>query len=319
MPKVEVLSIGEFIVDVLRKELDTPLGIPADFIGPFPSGAPANFIDQAARLGAKTGFIGAVGDDDFGQANLERFSADGIDTTYVHRDKELSTGVAFVTYFSDGDRRFLFHIGNSAAARMPLPARAYLEDVKWLHICGSTLSASEAMRDRCYEVCEMVVEAGGKVSLDPNLRPELLGGEEAVRQVCQPILAAAALVLPSASEAEILAGISDPIGACEALLAGAAEVVVLKRGTEGCTVLADDESIDVPAFKVEAVDPTGAGDCFDAAFVVGMLEGLSLYECGRLANACGALGASRHGPMEGALPRAEVEAFMAEQDSQAAR
>ena len=313
MPDIDILSVGEFIVDVLRKELDVPLGVPADFLGPFPSGAPANFACQAARLGARAGFIGGVGDDDFGAANLQRFAEEGIDTTYVHKHPELSTGVAFVTYFSDGGRRFLFHIGNSAAGVMPLPSRDYVEGVKWLHICGSTLSASAAMRDRCYEVCEMVVEAGGRVSFDPNLRPELLGGEEAVRRVCAPIMRHAALVLPSASEAEVLAGVTDPIAACKALLAGAAEVVVLKRGTEGCTVVSADECIEVPAFAVEAVDPTGAGDCFDAGFVVGLLEGLPLYECGRLANACGALGASRHGPMEGALPRDEVEAFMASQ------
>ncbi|MGD8240601.1 MAG: sugar kinase [Armatimonadota bacterium] len=313
MASIDILSIGEFIVDVLRKELDTPLGVPAEFIGPFPSGAPANFVCQAARLGAKTGFIGAVGDDDFGEANLELFAADGIDTTYVHRHPELSTGVAFVTYFSDGNRRFLFHIGNSAAAQMPLPPREYVEGVKWLHICGSTLSASEAMRERCYQVCEMAADAGGRVSFDPNLRPELLGGEEAVRQVCRPILEHTALVLPSASEAEVLADISEPVGACKALLEGPAEVVVLKRGTEGCTVITEEDRIDVGPFTVEAVDPTGAGDCFDAAFVVGLLEGLPLDECGRLANACGALGASRHGPMEGALPRAQVEAFMASQ------
>jgi len=61
---------------------------------------------------------------------------------------------------------------------------------------------------------------------------------------------------------------------------------------------------------VEAVDPTGAGDCFDAGFVAGLLEGLPLEEVGRLANACGALGATRKGPMEGAFVRKVVEEFM---------
>jgi sugar/nucleoside kinase (ribokinase family) len=61
---------------------------------------------------------------------------------------------------------------------------------------------------------------------------------------------------------------------------------------------------------VEAVDPTGAGDCFDAGFVVGLLEGLPLEQVGQLANACGALGATKKGPMEGAFQREAVEEFM---------
>ena len=62
----------------------------------------------------------------------------------------------------------------------------------------------------------------------------------------------------------------------------------------------------MPGYSVEAVDPTGAGDCFDAGFVVGLSEGLTPVECGRLANVCGAAAATVRGPMEGSLPRAEA-------------
>ena len=72
----------------------------------------------------------------------------------------------------------------------------------------------------------------------------------------------------------------------------------------------DKPGIDCAGFQVEAVDPTGAGDCFDAGFVVGLLEGKPLEEVGRLANACGALGATRKGPMEGAMWRADVDAML---------
>jgi sugar/nucleoside kinase (ribokinase family) len=99
--------------------------------------------------------------------------------------------------------------------------------------------------------------------------------------------------------------------ACRALLDLGPQVVALKRGAEGCAVYTKDGRTDVPAYRVDAVDPTGAGDCFDAGFVVGLLEGLPLEEVGRLANAAGALGATRKGPMEGAFPRDVVERFMA--------
>ncbi len=166
------------------------------------------------------------------------------------------------------------------------------------------------MREACYRACEHVVQNGGKISFDPNLRPELLGGEEALRRICAPVLDHAAVILPSGSEAELLTGVEGVEAACEALLERGAEVVGLKRGAEGCTVFAKGQRLDIPSYQVDAIDPTGAGDCFDAGFVVGLLEGLPLESVGRLANACGALGATVKGPMEGAFPRATVEAFM---------
>ena len=101
--------------------------------------------------------------------------------------------------------------------------------------------------------------------------------------------------------------------ACQGLLRRGAQIVALKRGDAGCRVYTRDRTFDSPGFKVEAVDPTGAGDCFDAGFVTGFLQGLSLEETARLANAMGALGASRRGPMAGVFPRAQVEQFIAAQ------
>jgi len=307
---IEILALGEALVEVMRTRVDDPLDKPSEFVGPFPSGAPAIFADQAAQLGHKVGFIGAVGDDDFGSCLLDRLVADGLDVACCPRVRDRATGVAFVTYFSDGSRRFLYHIAHAAAGQMPPIDREYVGQAQFLHICGSSLSVSERMRQACYQACEMVRAAGGKVSFDPNLRPELLGGEEALRRVCAPVLDAAHVVLPSGPEAELLSGVTGERQACQALLKRGPEIVALKRGARGCSIFTRDAQVDVPAYKVTAVDPTGAGDCFDAGFVVGLLEGLSMERVGRLANACGALGATARGPMEGAFPREVVERFM---------
>ena len=307
---LEIIAIGEALVEVMRTRVDDPLDRSSEFVGPFPSGAPAIFADQAGRLGHKVGFVGAVGDDDFGTCLLDRLQADGLDVTYCPRVADRATGVAFVTYFSDGSRRFLYHIAHAAAGQMPALKPDYFDGVEFLHICGSSLSVSERMRDSCYQAVELARAAGGRVSFDPNLRPELLGGEEALRRICAPVIEAAHVVLPSGEEAELLTGVKGAEQACRALLSKGPQVVGLKRGADGCTVFAAEERIEVPAFRVEAVDPTGAGDCFDAGFVVGLLEDLPLEHVGRLANACGALGATRKGPMEGAFVRQAVEQFM---------
>jgi sugar/nucleoside kinase (ribokinase family) len=307
---LDIVAIGEALVEVMRTRVDDPLDKASEFVGPFPSGAPAIFADQAARLGSKVGFIGAVGDDDFGTCLLDRLQADGLDVTHCPRVPDRATGVAFVTYFSDGSRRFLYHIVNAAAGQMPDLDPAYFRGVKFLHICGSSLSVSERMRDSCYQSVELTKAAGGRIAFDPNIRPELLGGEEALRRICGPVVEAAHVVLPSGAEAELLTGVKGAEEACRALLDRGPEVVALKRGAEGCTIITAEGKLDVPAYRVDAVDPTGAGDCFDAGFVVGLLEELPLEQVGRLANACGALGATRKGPMEGAFHRDAVEQFM---------
>ena len=306
MTRGRIVAIGELIVEIMRTRVDSPLDRADEFIGPFPSGAPAIFADQAARLGHDVAYIGAVGDDDFGMCLTDRLAADGVDIRHVAQVEGVATGCAFVTYFSDGSRKFIFHIGNSAAGQLPQPTAEMLAGADWLHLCGSTLSASEAMRQACYQACELAVAAGARVAFDPNLRPELLGGEEALRRICAPVLEAASLVLPSATEAELLTGANSAQAACEALLSDGVQVVALKRGSDGCTVFSADETATVPAYSVEAVDPTGAGDCFDAGFVVGLTEGLTLEQTGRLANACGALGATARGPMEGCAWRSDA-------------
>ena len=310
---LDIVAIGEALVEVMRTRIDDPLDRPSEFVGPFPSGAPAIFADQAARLRHRVGFIGAVGDDDFGTCLLHRLQADGLDVTHCPRIPERATGVAFVTYFSDGSRRFLYHIAHAAAGQMPELDPAYFQGLKFLHICGSSLSVSQAMRSSCYRAVELTTAAGGRISFDPNLRPELLGGEKALRRICSPVLTAAHLVLPSGAEAELLTGVKGPDAACRALLNLGPKVVALKRGAHGCSVFTADAKLDVPAYPVQTVDPTGAGDCFDAGFVVGLLEELPLDQVARLANACGALGATRKGPMEGAFPRSVVEKFMRDQ------
>ncbi|HIE09264.1 MAG TPA: sugar kinase [Armatimonadetes bacterium] len=311
---VEVATIGELLVEVMRKGVDVPFTEPADFVGPFPSGAPAIFIDQVARLGARAAIVGAVGEDDFGRVLLDRLRADGVDTSGVRVLRGYTTGVAFVTYFSDGSRKFIFHLSHSAAAQISWEQvdEEMLRGLKFFHVMGSALSMSESCREACYKAVEVVKSAGGKVSLDPNLRPELLGVEE-IRRILKPVLYACDLLLPSSEELELATG--KPLGEAVEELTSAGKIVALKLGREGSKVFAPGGVVvDAPPFPVEellgVVDPTGAGDCYDAAFVFGLMRGWDLEKVARFANVVGALSTSRRGPMEGAMRLEEICEFM---------
>ncbi len=302
-----ILTMGDLLVEVMRKELDQPLSRPADFAGPFPSGASAIFIDAAARLGGSTGYIGVAGQDDFAECVVGRLRTDGVDTSHVRYAPGYTTGTAFVAYRSDGSRKFVYHLSQSAAAQLkPEDVDAnYVQAAAFVHITGSALSMNESVRQACYKAVKVIKEAGGRVSFDPNIRPELLGIER-VREIVGPVMEACDLLLPSGSEATMLTSDADEETACRNLLARGIPIVALKRGAQGSIVYTTSQKIEVPSLSVTEVDPTGAGDCYGGAFVVGLLEGWELARVARFANIVGALSVTRKGPMEGAPYRPEV-------------
>ena len=113
------------------------------YTGPFPSGAAGIFIDQAARVGAASIFVGAVGDDAFGQVVLDRLVGDGVDVSLINVVAGIPTGTAFVSYNDDGGRDFVYNIALSAAAQFDgdeatiAALSAFGLDV--LHVSGSAL------------------------------------------------------------------------------------------------------------------------------------------------------------------------------------
>ena len=303
--------MGEVLVEIMRKKRDVPHNVVGEYLGPFPSGAPAIFADAVARLGVTSGFIGVVGDDDFGHMIVERLKSDGVDVKYLRVLPGYTTGTAFVMYYSSGERRFIFHLRH-AAAGMLSPDDVdpeYIAEAEVLHVMGSALAVSESSRQAVYKAVEIAVEEGIKISFDPNLRPELMGVER-IREVCSPILEKASIVMPSKAEAVPFTYTEDPLESAKRLVEKGAEIAVIKLGAEGSIAASQDEVVRVPAYKVVEVDPTGAGDVFDAAFIVAQLKGWSLEEGLRFANAAGAIKVTRFGPMEGPTSFNEVVDFM---------
>jgi D-tagatose-1,6-bisphosphate aldolase subunit GatZ/KbaZ len=310
----QALAAGEMIVEIMRPSVGQPLDITGVFNGPYPSGAPAIFADASARIGTRTGFVGSAGNDGFGQLLRNRFSRDGIDSKLIKSVSNKSTGCAFVSYDTSGGRKFIFHIAGTASDRLPSLTQAlrYASSFRHFHIMGCSLSISRSMRDTCLALARYVKESGGSVSLDPNLRPELLSAEEC-RSILMPVVQLSDIVLPSGGEASLLVHEPDGDLACQRLIDMGVKIVVLKLGEMGCRVFTRETTIEVPGFKVKAIDPTGAGDCFDAGFISGYLDNLPIEYSALLASAMGALAASRMGPMEGTFSLPEVLAFIKSQ------
>ncbi|MCS7145918.1 MAG: sugar kinase [Aigarchaeota archaeon] len=314
---LDVITVGECLVEIMRDKRDIPHYVSAIYLGPYPSGAPAIFVDACARLGLRSGMIGTVGKDDFGKMLLDRLSMDGVDISHVKISEEYTTGVAFVTYFSSGQRQFIYHIKHAAAGQI-FPEDidpGYLKSCRLLHIMGSTLSINDNCKRACYKAVEIAKERGITITFDPNLRPELLD-VATIRGISYPILDVAKVVISSESETKALSGHDDLIAAGRKILELGPEIVVIKLGGRGSMVMTRDEMVMAPAIKVEEIDPTGAGDVYDAAFVFGLLNNWSLKEILRFANAAGAIKVTRFGPMEGPSSYEEVKAFLREHEEE---
>jgi tagatose kinase len=304
--------MGELLAEVMRPGVDQPLGDAATFRGPFPSGAPGIFIDTVARLGHAAGIVSAVGDDPFGRAIVARLTRDGVRTDHVEVLRTHQTGVAFVAYAGDGSREFLFHWPHTAAVRAAAPDPALAAGTRFFHVMGCSLMADAGFRERLLATLDAFVAAGARVSFDPNMRLELAGADQA-RAVAERVLASTDVLLPGRDELLLLTGETDVDAAAAAMLRRhpRMEVVAVKLGKRGARVLTRDGAVDAAAYPVTEVDPTGAGDCFDAAFVCGLLDGRSPAEAAARGNAAGALNAMAFGPMEGDISPETVAALVA--------
>jgi sugar/nucleoside kinase (ribokinase family) len=306
------VCVGEILVEIVATSIGEGFRTAQPLVGPYPSGAPAIFIDQCGRLGGRAAMIGAVGDDDFGRLNLERLRADGVDISAIAIDGTLPTGSAFVRYRADGNRDFVYNIATSAAARFGWSeaVEALVQQAGHLHVMGTALSMPSA-REVIERALPIVRQRGGTLSVDPNLRKELRPDAAVERQFAE-LVAAADLLLPSGDELERAAGVTGEAAALRRLFERGVKEIVLKRGAAGASCFGQDGSrIDAAAFVVNELDPTGAGDCFGGAYVTCRRLGLGRETALTYASAAGARNVTIRGPMEGAGTRAELDAFIA--------
>ena len=308
----KIMTMGEILVEIMASERGQSFREPGILKGPYASGAPAIFIDQVAKLGFEAGIIGCVGDDDFGLLNIERLRRDGVDVSSIHVLKQFTTGSAFVTYRREGARDFIFNITNSASAQLSGAhvTEAALENCVHFHVMGSSLFSFRIV-DAMKKAIEIVKRQGGTISFDPNIRKEMLRIPE-MRDALRYILELTDIFLPSGNEVSILTKSADEVQAVEELLELGVREIVVKRGAAGASYFARGTKLDAPALPAVEVDPTGAGDCFGAAYITCRLSGHSPEESLWYGNAAGASAVAHFGPMEGAVNLATLNTLLAQ-------
>ena len=308
----KILTIGEILVEIVASSKGDGFLEAQPLTGPYPSGAPAIFIDQVGKLGAPCAIISRVGDDDFGTLNLRRLQQDGVDTSGITVAPGESTGSAFVRYRADGSRRFVFNITHSACGRLETTAAsdALIHTCDHLHLMGSALAAP-GMRALALHALHTIKARGGSVSFDPNLRRELLGAP-GLHEALQQTLAATDIFLPSGDELYLFTRAQKEEEAIAELLARGIAEIILKRGAAGASHYSQAGRVDIAAHNVTESGPTGAGDSFGGAYIALRKNGADVSTALRYANAAGAPAVTRVGPMEGTSTKAELDALLAE-------
>lgn len=303
----EIWTMGEMLCEIMRPEVGTPLYEAGIFRGPFPSGAPAICIDTVARLGHSAGIISGVGDDDFGKCILDRLSGDGVDVSNVLRSPNGSTGVAFVTYFEDGSRKFLFHFSNTPATEAVAPETAEVfAGCKFFHIMGCSLMASAGFGGEIVKAMKLARSMGAKVSFDPNIRPELMKDPRCMELV-REVMAVCSIFEPGVEELKMISGkdtVEEAVKAC--MENPVMEMIALKNGSRGCTIYTRDAVQSFGVYPTQVQDATGAGDCFDGALLCALIENRTVEEAAKMASAAASLNTAAFGPMEGKISRETV-------------
>ncbi|OED40775.1 hypothetical protein AB833_11885 [Chromatiales bacterium (ex Bugula neritina AB1)] len=304
-----IIAVGELLVEFVSHQKGCELHTLAEYSGPYPSGAPAICIDQAARVGAVTQIFGGLGADNFGNALIERLQSNGVNTSGIARFDNKTTGVAFVSYYNDGSRTFIFHLNNTAADALKDTSSTLPPGPLLMHISGSSLG-NPNLRAAIEQTAAEVISRGGELSCDPNARPELMSNPD-VKATLAGLISKSSYLFPSESDLSYLYPGESPQEVITNLLKKGTKIIALTRGEQGSRIYSNNKDpLELPGHTVDEVDPTGAGDCFCGTFLAMIAKGESLEKSARYANAAGALAVTERGPMEGNSNLPVIESFM---------
>lgn len=266
-----------------------------------PGGAPANVAVGIARLGGQSAFIGRVGDDPFGRFMSKTLADERVDVKYMRLDPAHRTSTVVVDLDDHGERSFTFMVRPSADLFLESADLPTFSAGEWLHVCSIALSA-EPSRSATFQAMAAIREAGGYVSFDPNIRPDLWQDENELRRCLEQTLQSADVVKLSVEELAFLTGdVQVNVGLDTLMARCPARLVLVTQGKEGVIAWHEGTVKHYPATPVQCVDTTGAGDAFVAGLLYGLADGQTLPPVIALAQRCGALATTAKGAMT-ALP-----------------
>lgn len=262
----------------------------------------SNVAIAVQRQGLRAGMLTRLGQDSFGDAFLEMWAGEGVDTSFVERDATQPTGVYFIRQGPEG-HTFEYRRAGSAASHLDpgkIGADA-LAGARVLHASGISQAISDSAARTVAGAIEHMRAAGGLVSFDPNLRLNLWPLERA-RDAIHGAMSRTDIALPGLEDARLLTGLADPGDIVRFYLDLGPSVVALTLGAEGALIATAEGVRHIPSPPTQVVDASGAGDCFDGAFLAEWLRTGNPEDAGRYAVAAASLSVGGIGATA-AIPR----------------
>jgi len=303
---VRVVSIGDINVDIILRSGFPPRGkqVVVDDYKVYGGGCATNFALACARLGVKTKLIGRIGDDYWGKSLLKKLRENGVNTADVVISKDTKTGVTYAIV-DEEERSFIsYRGGNAHLSITDIPLEKIQADV--VHIPSFFLLQS--LRPHYQKLMKHAKSGGALVSFDTGWDPF---NRWRKTKYLFDALRNANVFLPNLDEARMITGklAASPKELAERLLKMGPEIVCVKLGKNGSVVADHGGTRKIQPFTVEVIDSTGAGDVFNAAFMVGYLKTKDIVRSGIFANAAAAI--SITGPGWAKYPHAsEVNGFL---------
>lgn len=267
----DVTAIGELLIDFASLSADEA-GYPT--MKANPGGAPGNFLAALNAYGAKTAFLGKVGDDAFGKLLLGTLAAAGIETKGIVKDGSVFTTLAFVTFSPDGDRSFSFARKPGADTRLLFEELnlSLIDEARVFHF-GTLSLTDEPVRTTTQRAVAYARERGKLITFDPNLRPPLWRSLEEARKQILWGLSNADVVKISDEEVEFLWGITDEKAAAGRLIEEfGVKLAMITLGPKGAYLANRNGGAAGRCPQVKPVDTTGAGDIFGGSAVSRLLK-----------------------------------------------
>ena len=295
----KVWVLGDAVVDLLPESEGRLLQCPG--------GAPANVAVGVARLGGNSGFIGRVGGDPFGRYMRHTLQQEQVDVSHMYLDDQHRTSTVVVDLDDQGERTFTFMVRPSADLFLVEEDLPQFAAGQWLHVCSIALSA-EPSRSTTFAAMESIRSAGGRVSFDPNIRPDLWQDQALLLACLDRALHMANVVKLSEEELVFISSSNDlAYGIASVTERYQPELLLVTRGKAGVLAAFQQKFTHFNARPVASVDTTGAGDAFVAGLLAslaanGMPTDMTALEATlTLAQTCGALATTAKGAMT-ALP-----------------
>jgi 5-dehydro-2-deoxygluconokinase len=289
----DLLTVGRISVDLYSPDLGAGLDGPQTFAKSL-GGSPTNVAVAASRLGHRTAVLTKVGDDPFGVYLQRKLGGFGVDARFVGVHPGLRTPLAFAALDPPDDPALLFYrdpIAPDLLIEADDAVRAAAAGARVLWITGSALSHPVSAAT----IGELLAARGRRphVVLDLDYRPTFWPSADAAAEAIGGAVPSATVAVGNRDECRVAVGTDDPAAAAGRLLDQGVELAVVKLGGDGVLVATPGETVTVPARPVEVVCGLGAGDAFGGALVHGLLTGSPPRAAVELANAAGAIVASR--------------------------